>query len=156
MKDGLLCKVKAINDFFERSTSCLSEEDGDFVPKDGMLSVKEQVAHAAQSIDWFLDGIKSPEGFDMNFENHWIDVKKCNTLTEARNWFSKSIERAIELINNTSEEELSSPLPEGPIMGGQPKYVVFGSMSEHTAHHRGALTVYSRLLGKEPQMPYMP
>jgi uncharacterized damage-inducible protein DinB len=25
---------------------------------------------------------------------------------------------------------------------------------EHTAHHRGALTVYSRLLGKVPPMPY--
>jgi uncharacterized damage-inducible protein DinB len=27
-------------------------------------------------------------------------------------------------------------------------------MVEHTAHHRGALTVYSRLLGKVPLMPY--
>jgi uncharacterized damage-inducible protein DinB len=27
-------------------------------------------------------------------------------------------------------------------------------MVEHTAHHRGALTVYSRLLGKVSQMPY--
>jgi len=28
-------------------------------------------------------------------------------------------------------------------------------MVEHTAHHRGALTVYSRVLGKVPAMPYM-
>jgi hypothetical protein len=27
-------------------------------------------------------------------------------------------------------------------------------MVEHTAHHRGALTAYSRLLGKVPPMPY--
>jgi uncharacterized damage-inducible protein DinB len=27
-------------------------------------------------------------------------------------------------------------------------------MVEHTAHHRGALTVYSRKLGKVPPMPY--
>jgi hypothetical protein len=26
--------------------------------------------------------------------------------------------------------------------------------TDHTAHHRGALTVYSRLLGKVPKMPY--
>ena len=28
------------------------------------------------------------------------------------------------------------------------------AMVEHTAHHRGALTVYSRPLGKVPPMPY--
>ncbi len=27
--------------------------------------------------------------------------------------------------------------------------------SSHTAHHRGALAVYARLLGKVPAMPYM-
>lgn len=28
------------------------------------------------------------------------------------------------------------------------------SVSCHTAHHRGALTVYARALGKTPAMPY--
>jgi len=36
-----------------------------------------------------------------------------------------------------------------------PRLVVIGAISDHTAHHRGALTVYARLLGKEPKMPYM-
>ena len=40
-------------------------------------------------------------------------------------------------------------------MGGQPVSDVFWGLVDHTAHHRGALTVYARLLGKVPPMPYM-
>jgi uncharacterized damage-inducible protein DinB len=40
-------------------------------------------------------------------------------------------------------------------MGGQAMSGVVWGMIEHTAHHRGALTVYSRLLGKVPPMPYV-
>jgi uncharacterized damage-inducible protein DinB len=39
-------------------------------------------------------------------------------------------------------------------MGGVPRWSVVSAISDHTAHHRGALTVYSRLLGKVPVMPY--
>jgi uncharacterized damage-inducible protein DinB len=39
-------------------------------------------------------------------------------------------------------------------MGGQPISDIVWGMVEHTAHHRGALTVYSRQLGKIPVMPY--
>jgi uncharacterized damage-inducible protein DinB len=40
-------------------------------------------------------------------------------------------------------------------MGGLPKHAIWTAVLDHTAHHRGALTVYSRLLGKVPAMPYM-
>jgi uncharacterized damage-inducible protein DinB len=40
-------------------------------------------------------------------------------------------------------------------MGGEPISSIVGAISDHTAHHRGALTVYSRLLGKTPLMPYV-
>jgi len=39
-------------------------------------------------------------------------------------------------------------------MGGRPLFEIIGAMVEHTAHHRGALAVYTRLLGKVPPMPY--
>jgi uncharacterized damage-inducible protein DinB len=31
---------------------------------------------------------------------------------------------------------------------------IFGAITDHTAHHRGALTVYARLAGAVPPMPY--
>jgi uncharacterized damage-inducible protein DinB len=41
------------------------------------------------------------------------------------------------------------------VMGGAPRYAVISAIEDHTAHHRGALTVYSRLRGHVPTMPYM-
>jgi len=40
------------------------------------------------------------------------------------------------------------------IMKGAPKMSIVYALADHTAHHRGALSVYARLLGKKPQMPY--
>jgi uncharacterized damage-inducible protein DinB len=40
-------------------------------------------------------------------------------------------------------------------MGGLPRHSVVSALMDHTAHHRGALTVYARLLGKVSPMPYM-
>ncbi len=155
MKEQCLGEIKAIKEFFERSSGCLAEEDSSFAPVEGALTAAQQVAHAAQSIDWFVDGMTQPEGFDMDFEKHWTDVLPITSLTAARQWFAKSIQSALDAVDAMSEDDLSAALPDGPIMGGQPRSSVIGGMMDHTAHHRGALTVYARLLGKIPQMPYM-
>ncbi len=151
---SLLKELDTILEFFERSTKCFTEEDSSFRPTETSLSVAEQIAHAAQSIDWFLEGMSRPEGFDMDFEKHWIEVKQCISLTSARKWLKNSINHAKEYVTGISEDQLHSPLPEGFVMGGEPKYSVIYAMAEHTAHHRGALTVYARLLNKIPSMPY--
>ncbi len=36
-----------------------------------------------------------------------------------------------------------------------PRFAIFSAITDHTAHHRGALTVYARLKGIVPPMPYM-
>jgi uncharacterized damage-inducible protein DinB len=40
-------------------------------------------------------------------------------------------------------------------MGGLPRCTILNALTDHTAHHRGALSVYARLLGLVPPMPYM-
>ncbi len=40
------------------------------------------------------------------------------------------------------------------IGGDLPRIAIVGAMAEHMAHHRGALSVYARLLGYAPPMPY--
>lgn len=153
-KEGAINELKTVSAFFEKSSSCLSEEDSNFAPREGMYTVANHVAHVAQTIDWFIDGGFNPQGFDMNFEKHIKQALACTSLKAAREWFNRAMDNAMEVINSKSEEELQQSLPEGPIMGGAPRYAIFGAISEHTAHHRGALTVYSRLRGKEPPMPY--
>ena len=81
-------------------------------------------------------------------------VAAVTSLTAAREWMEKAYANAIAFLRSKSAEDLAQPLPAGPIMGGQPISDIVWAMVEHTAHHRGALTVYSRLLGKVPPMPY--
>ncbi|MGZ4822905.1 MAG: DinB family protein [Terriglobales bacterium] len=147
-------QILASKDFFERSTSALEESDSEFRPREEMMTVAQQVAHAAQTIDWFIDGVTRPEGFNLNFEAQSKIWREMKSLTEARALFSAACERAVHFLRSKTPEELAHPLPPGPIMGGQPMSEIVWAMVEHTAHHRGALTVYSRLLGKVPPMPY--
>ena len=35
-----------------------------------MLSVAAQIAHAAHTVDWFITGAFSPQGFDLDFAAH--------------------------------------------------------------------------------------
>jgi uncharacterized damage-inducible protein DinB len=155
VKEGLIEQLKSMGEFFERSTRCLSEEDSTFSPAKETYTVVNQVAHTAQTIDWFIDGMFDPNGFDLDFEKHTKKMMAVNSLEAAREWFDEAVQNAIKVIGSKSDEELLVPLPEGPVMGGAPRSAVIGALQDHTAHHRGALTVYSRLLGKVPIMPYM-
>ena len=150
----LLEELRTSQEFFERSTRCLTEEDSGFRPADGMYTVAQQVSHAARTIDWFIEGAARPEGFDMDFERHVAEANAVTSLTAAREWLAKSFADASAFLRSKTSEDLEKPLPAGPIMGGAPARQVIGAIVEHTAHHRGALTVYSRLKGKTPLMPY--
>ena len=153
MKEGLLAQLDMVHTFFRNTAACLEEKDSTFHPHDGMFTVAQQIAHTAQSIDWFMAG-GFGGGFDMNFEQHVIETNRCASLTEAMAWFDRSIAAAKETIASKEDAELLAPIPEGPIMGGAPRLAVVAGIADHTAHHRGALTVYARGLGKTPSMPY--
>ena len=141
-------------DFFERSTRVLDETDSGFSPREGMMTVAQQVAHAAQTLDWFIDGASRPEGFDLDFAKHAMALEGVTSLAAARQMLETSYTNAIHFLRSRSPEDLAQPLSPGPVMGGQPISDIVWAMVEHTAHHRGALTVYSRQLGKVPPMPY--
>jgi uncharacterized damage-inducible protein DinB len=147
-------QLLASKDFFDRSTRVLEEADSGFRPTEGMMTVAQQVAHVAHTLDWFVNGVSKPEGFDLDFEKMAREVDAVTSLAAARAWLDKAYANAIAFLRARTPEELAKPLPNGPIMGGQPMSDIVWGMVEHTAHHRGALTVYSRLLGKVAPMPY--
>ena len=155
LKDGLHQQLSSAREFFNRSTRNLVEADSSFAPQPELFTVAQQVAHAAQTIEWFVDGAFAPEGFSMDFEGMDKAIRTVTSLTAAREWFERACAHATDVINAHSQEEWMAPLPPGPIMGGDPRFVVFGALTDHSAHHRGVLTVYTRLLGKVPPMPYM-
>ena len=68
--DIFVNQLLASKDFFERSTRVLEEADSAFRPQEGMMTAAQQVAHTAQTLDWFIQGASRPEGFDLDFEKH--------------------------------------------------------------------------------------
>jgi len=154
LPNDLAQQLVSSQDFFNRSTRVLEEADSTFSPKEGMMTVAQQVAHTAQTLDWFIQGASLPEGFDLDFETAGKETEACTSLEAARKYLDAAYARSIEFFRNQTPESLAKTLPPGPVMGGLPIVDISWAMIEHTAHHRGALTVYSRMLGKVPVMPY--
>ena len=151
--NGILQNSQA---YFERSVSGLKEEHSTFMPAKDMFTTAQVIAHTAFTIDWFIEGaFDRAEGFSMDFEAHERDARAVTSLTEAMAKLTQSFDAARAKIAAQSEEALHSPLPQGPIMGGLPRMTIVAGIQEHTAHHRGALTVYALLVGIVPPMPYM-
>lgn len=146
--------IRNAKTFFDKSTSALEEADSGFTPKPGMYSAAQQVAHSAHTVDWFVTGAFGG-GFDMDFAGHDAMVRKVTSLKEARAWMDRSVEKAVREFGSRSQEDLAKPLPQDGIMGGMPIGSCAFGIAEHTAHHRGSLATYTRLLGKTPPMPYM-
>lgn len=155
IKEGLFGQLAAMKEFFDRSTRVLEEADSAYAPKEEMFTAAQLVAHVAQTMEWFVRGAFAAGGFDMDFERIDKEIRSVTSLAAARAWLARANAEAKAVVEAHSEEEWAAPLPAGPIMGGQPRFTVFGALTDHTAHHRGALSVYSRLLGKVPPMPYM-
>jgi uncharacterized damage-inducible protein DinB len=155
MKDALLSQLDNAYACFRRSTGSLSEEDSSFTPVDGTFTAAGQVAHVAQTIDWFIEGAFSPTGFDLDFPTHEKAIRAVTSLAEANAWVQRAVENARHAIESRSEEEWAAPIADGPVMGGLPRFTIFNGITDHTAHHRGALTMYARALGKTPPNPYV-
>ncbi len=148
-------ELAAAQEYFNRSTRNLPESLSGFAPAPGMMTAAQMVAHVAQTLDWFVEGAFRAEGFDMDFEAMSAETNGYESLTAARGWFEKSVAEASATLGSKSDAELMELLPAGPIMGGMPRMAIIGAITDHTAHHRGALSVYARLNGIVPPMPYM-
>lgn len=146
--------IKQALQFFSRTCSVFREEDSGFAPDPGMFTVAQQVAHVAQTIDWFMEGGFSGKGFDLDFAAHQNAVRQHQSLQESFAWLARAVDTAAATLAEQSPEQMMEPLPQGPIMPGEPKAAIIAAIAEHTAHHRGALAVYARLLGYAPPIPY--
>lgn len=153
MKESLIEQLKNQQYFFMNTISCLSEEDSSFKPKEEMYTVAQHVGHAAETVDWFLEGAFGNKGFDMSFDNYEERMKQYTSFDKCVQQFNDAVANGIEKLKAVPDSELTAPIT-AQIMTGAPKMAVVGAISDHTAHHRGALAVYARLIGKTPKMPY--
>lgn len=155
LKNGLIQEITVTERFFFKTISVLNSEDALFKPDPGMYSVCAHIHHVADSVEWFIDGaFKHADGFAMNFEELIANSHKQTDFDSTIAYAHQAFAYAVDVLSKQSDEQLLSPLPDGPIMGGAPRLAVVSGIVDHTAHHRGALSVYARLLGKAAPMPY--
>ena len=154
LKAALQTQLAALKEYFDRSTRVLEEKDSNYTPVIGTFTVAQQIAHAAHTIEWFVEGAFAESGFDLDFERGDKAVRAVTSVTAARAWMDRACEKAKSIIESHSEAEWAALFPPNPITGEVPKFTIFFGITDHTAHHRGALTIYSRQLGYVPPMPY--
>ncbi len=146
--------IKQALQFFSRTCSVFKEEDSGYAPTPSQFTVAQQVAHVAQTIDWFMEGGFRPQGFDLDFAAHQMSVREVRSLAAAMTWLANAVDNASNFLQNQTAEQMMEPIADGPIMAGEPRAAIVAAIAEHTAHHRGSLAVYARMLGYAPPMPY--
>lgn len=149
-----VAELTIARDRFNRSTRNLTEDMSGFVPAGEAMSTAQQVAHVARVIDWFMEGAFRREGFDMDFGPQIRQVLAISSLQAAREWLESSFTGAIRILTPLSDEDLLTLLPAGAVLNCMPRFAMIREMTDHTAHHRGALTVYARLNHVTPPDPY--
>ncbi len=155
IQEQLIAALQSSQEYFERTTAALTEEHSALIPLEGMFTAAQQVAHVAHTVDWFMEGAFNREnGFDTDFEAMDKEIKAFTSMQSAKAFVKDAYSSARDKIASLSVEKLESALPEGPIMGGLPRKQVVQGIVDHTAHHRGALSVYVRHAGATPAMPY--
>lgn len=151
--EDLARQLQAVQTYFEKTVSCFEEEDSEFAPQDGMFTVAQQIAHAAQTIEWFFEGAFRPQGMNMGFEELESEVRAITSLEDALAWMRSACQEATAAIEGSAPASWDEPI-RGQIMAGMPRRAILNGIADHTAHHRGALSVYARMRDRVPPMPY--
>lgn len=176
-------KVIEHKEYFHRTVKCFTEDDSNFRPADGLLSVAGQVLHVALSIEYFISGMFGPyEGFGplSRLEKGFLDmswapianekdlgmgldaeawpraVEASVSLAKALELFDEAMDTAAEMFGSRTVQQIQGErLPENPIIPSEFRYPhILELMNDHVAHHRGSLVVYGQILGRDPQIPY--
>lgn len=150
----MMYELQSSRAFLLKTVSVFEAGDANFAPTPGVMTVAQQVAHAAFTLDWFVEGATRPEGFSMDFEAHAAVLAGVDTMAKALSEVDRAWAAAEAWLEGLDAEGLARPLPEGYVLPGVPVASVVWGMVEHTAHHRGTLAAYARALGKVPPMAY--
>jgi len=153
ISEALVRELESTQKYFKTTLSVFEEGDSAFAPFPELYTVAGQVAHTADSIDWFIEG-GFGESWDLEFDASIAKAKAVTSLEEANAWLDRAFANAIAVVGGASDQTLQEPITDTRIMGGAPRLAVVSGIVDHTAHHRGSLAVYARLVGKEPLMPY--
>jgi uncharacterized damage-inducible protein DinB len=153
IKTEALSQIDFIRKTFDRTTSVLEEKDAAFRATPENATIAYHIAHVAQTIDWFREG-GFGDHWRMDFEVMGAEAARVQTLAEGRRWLADAWDRLRATVADLPEAKLEETMGDNPILPNRRRYHTLEGLVDHCAHHRGALAVYARLLGKVPPMPY--
>ena len=139
--------------FLQNIIKDFREEHADFQPAEGMMTVAQQISHIAVTVAWFREAAFGT-GFDTDWAKMRVEYMYPRTLAEAVALLDETYNNYATLLETLSEADLTVMLPPNPIVGEVPRFTLIHTQADHTAHHRGELVVYLRLLGITPTMAY--
>jgi len=151
--NSAVMQLRTMQRFFHNSISVLEEADSGFRPHEKAWTVAQQMRHTGFTIDWFVEGAVG-KGFAENWEEQMAYFSQAVSFDAEKQSFDNSVDQACKVFGSLTEEQLDALMKENPIFGRLPIRVAVGGIVDHTAHHRGALATYARIIGKEPRMPY--
>ncbi len=151
--EGLVQELQSTLKYFKTTISVFDHNDESFAPDSEMYTVAGHIAHTAGSVEWFIAGAFG-DGWNMDFEADIAEAKAVTSLDEALSWLHRAFDHAVRVVGEASDDQLLAPIADTRIMDGAPCAAVVSGIVDHTAHHRGSLAVYARLVGKVPPMPY--
>lgn len=168
-------------EFFHRTIACFRPEEGSFQPRPDMLSVNGQILHVTAAIELFLSGLfvafkrlRSETLVSLRGEGEaWIGLSSgftdmgwteqasleheasgpARSMEAALAAFDGTMDIAASVFSELTSEDMVQPLAQNPLDLRTPQHVL-EILLDHTAHHRGALAQYARLLGHDPSIPY--
>ena len=103
--------------------SIFAEEDAGFAPSPNSTPSPAHIAHAADSVEWFVDGAFG-EGWNMAFEGLIAAARAVETLEEAVAWLDRAFEKVIATFPAASDEDLAAPIRDDRIMPGSSRSAV--------------------------------
>ena len=116
--------------------------------KDGRV-FGEIIFHLIRSMEFYITGIATGEWKPLPYS-----LIEYSTVVEILNLYDVITNRLIKLLEKISPEILEEQV--SSFNRNATKGEILLEMLEHSIHHRGQLTVYMRLLGKDPpKIPYI-
>lgn len=122
------------------------EDKFDYKPHEKSFTFIRLATHIAEMVDWITVTCNTSE---LDFAAGDYKPQECKTTAELVEFFDKNLEKALETLKNTSDEEM---MKGWTLKNGETTYftmpkvqVIRGFSLNHIISHRGQLSVYLRL-----------
>jgi hypothetical protein len=138
---------------FLRGISPITEADSSFKLTDDGRTAAQQIAHAAQIVDFCVEGAVG-SGFDYDYVAREEALGDVTSVTAAIASVNRAFDDAIDRFERAPIAVLLGPLPEGGMLSSEMAISAVGAILDGVAEQRGVLAAYIEALGRTPGFPY--